>query len=251
MNDHARHPSGAAARRRKPAAAPADASAALGHEFARPDLLRLALTHSSWANENGRDGRHNERLEFLGDAVLEICVSNALYICFPEMREGEMTRLRSDLVGEASLAARAREQGLDRRLLLGQGEEAQGGRSRDAVLADLFEAVLGAVFLDGGLGAAQGAVERAFSHVWPTCGDAGADRVKDAKTSLQEACQRRFRALPVYSLLETSGPEHAPLFHVAVTLPDGRRFEARGGGCRRAEHDAARIALESLEAEGR
>ena len=129
-------------------------ASALGHDFARADLLRLALTHSSWANEHGAGQEHNERLEFLGDAVLELCVSQKLFSSIPGAREGELTRLRSELVSTESLAQRAREQGLDKRLLLGRGEERQGGRERDTVLSDLFEAVLGAIFADGGFAAA-------------------------------------------------------------------------------------------------
>ena len=223
-------------------------ASALGHDFARAELLRLALTHSSWANEHGAGQAHNERLEFLGDAVLELCVSQKLFSAIPGAREGELTRLRSELVSTESLARRAREQGLDKRLLLGRGEERQGGRARDTVLSDVFEAVLGAIFADGGFAAAQRAVERVFADLWPRW-EGEAPRRKDCKTRLQEVCQRRFGALPTYALLENSGPEHAPLFRVSVTLPDGRALFAEGGGRRRAEHEAARNALELLSRE--
>lgn len=220
-------------------------ASALGHDFVRADLLRLALTHSSWANEHGAGQEHNERLEFLGDAVLELCVSQKLFSSIPGAREGELTRLRSELVSTESLAQRAREQGLDKRLLLGRGEERQGGRERDTVLSDLFEAVLGAIFADGGFAAAQRAVERVFAELWPHW-EGKAPRKKDFKTLLQEACQHRFGALPTYALLESSGPEHAPLFRVSVTLPDGRVLLAEGGGRKRAEHEAAQKALALL-----
>ena len=122
----------------------------LGHVFARPELLDLALTHSSWANEYSGGQHHNERQEFLGDAVLELCVSWELFRRFPEAREGELTKLRARLVSTVSLAERAREFGLDSLLKLGKGEERQGGRSRDSVLSDVLEAVLAAVYEDGG-----------------------------------------------------------------------------------------------------
>ena len=130
---------------------------ALGHAFARPELLTTALTHSSWANERGDSMGHNERLEFLGDAVLELCVSEELFSRFPEAPEGELTLLRSQLVNEASLADMAHRLALEEHILLGKGEENQGGRGRPALLSDAFEAVIGALFLDGGYAA--------FGHV--------------------------------------------------------------------------------------
>lgn len=222
-------------------------SSALGHDFTRSDLLRLALTHSSWANEHGAGQEHNERLEFLGDAVLELCVSQKLFSSIPGAREGELTRLRSELVSTESLAQRAREQGLDKMLLLGKGEDRQGGRARDTVLSDVFEAVLGAIFADGGFPAAQRAVERVFAGLWPQW-EGEKPRKKDFKTQLQEVCQHRFGALPTYALLESSGPEHAPLFRVSVTLPDGQVIHAEGSGRKRAEHEAAHTALKLLGA---
>ena len=127
----------------------------LGHGFIRKDLLELALTHSSWANECGPGQEHNERQDFLGDAVLELCVSWELYRRFPSAREGELTKMRSSLVSAVSLAERARDMGLDRLLKLGRGEESQGGRKRDAVLSDALEAVLAAIYEDGGFAAAH------------------------------------------------------------------------------------------------
>ncbi|WP_288908413.1 ribonuclease III domain-containing protein, partial [uncultured Desulfovibrio sp.] len=129
----------------------------LGHVFARPELLERALTHSSWANEYGAGPEHNERQEFLGDAVLELCVSWELYRRFPDAREGQLTRLRARLVSTTSLAERARALGLDQCIKLGRGEESQGGRERDAVLSDALEAVLAAIYEDGGEGAAKAA----------------------------------------------------------------------------------------------
>ena len=137
----------------------------LDYHFSRPERVALALTHSSWANEHGLGQAHNERLEFLGDAVLELCISWELFTRFPQAREGEMTRVRSQLVGTTSLAQRARETGIDQLLRLGRGEEQQGGRSRDAVLSDVFEAVLASVYEDGGYAAAQKVVARLFKKL--------------------------------------------------------------------------------------
>ena len=218
--------------------------ARLSHAFGDYRLLELALTHSSWANERGQAGQHNERQEFLGDAVLELCVSWELYRRFPSLREGELTRLRADMVGTASLARKARELGLDALLLLGCGEERQGGRSRDAILSDVFEAVLAAVYQDGGYAAAQGVVERVFAQDWPR--DVTPQRSKDHKTHLQELCLQRFKGRPAYSLLACSGPEHARVFDVMLELPDGRAFYAQGRSCKKAEQEAARLAVENL-----
>lgn len=229
-----------------PAPARAALEKTLDHVFARPELLDLALTHSSWANECGAGQAHNERQEFLGDAVLELCVSWELFRRFPEAREGELTKLRAHLVSTVSLAERARELGLDALLKLGRGEENQGGRGRDAVLSDVLEAVLAAVYEDGGFAAAQKAVARIFERRWPR-GIGGGKAAKDYKTRLQEAAQRFFRDRPLYTQLASHGPEHAKIFEVCLRLPDGRRFTACGGSCKKAEQEAARLALEALE----
>ncbi|MDE5878561.1 MAG: ribonuclease III [Desulfovibrio sp.] len=224
----------------------AELAAKLGHAFGRPELLELALTHSSWANERGA-GAHNERLEFLGDAVLELCVSTELFRRFPDLREGELTRLRAHLVSTVGLAQRARDLGLDAHIRLGKGEERQGGRSRDAILSDALEAVLAAIYEDGGFDAALAAVARIFAGHWPLA--AGAPRARDYKSRLQEAVQHRFGTMPVYAQVAASGPEHAKHFQVRLTLPDGRDFAGQGTSCKKAEQDAARCALEALAAQ--
>lgn len=214
----------------------------LRHVYARPELLELALTHSSWANEHGLGQEHNERQEFLGDAVLELCVSWELFSRFPEAREGDLTRMRARLVSTAGLAGLARELGLDRHLRLGRGEESQGGRSRDTVLSDVLEAVVASVYEDGGFAAASDVVRHIFRSRWPETVDA-APR-KDYKTRLQEAMQHAFRERPLYALTGSEGPEHAKIFHVLLTLPDGRQYRAQGPSLKRAEQEAARMALE-------
>ncbi|MBQ3059761.1 MAG: ribonuclease III [Desulfovibrio sp.] len=219
--------------------------AILGYVFQQQLLLATALTHSSWANEQGQAGLHNERQEFLGDAVLELCVSWELYRRFPRIREGELTKLRSALVSTGSLARKARQLGLDAALRLGRGEEQQGGRSRDAVLSDALEAVLAAVFEDGGFKAAQHVVGRIFAGDWPQA--VGKPLQKDHKTRLQELTLQRYRSRPVYDMLSCTGPEHARVFEVSLSLPDGSVFQAVGSSHKKAEQEAARLALLHLD----
>jgi ribonuclease-3 len=220
----------------------------ISHRFSQVKLLETALTHSSFANEHEDAQQDNERLEFLGDAVLELGVSEMLYERNPGAPEGELTRMRARLVSEPALAALARELGLDELLRLGRGEELQGGRTRDALLADAFEAVLGAVFLDGGFAAARAVLRGIYSQRLPAPDETR--RVKDAKSRLQELTQKDFRERPAYALLGGSGPDHAKVFEVELTLPDGRRLRASGPTVKKAEQDAAARALELLQAPG-
>jgi ribonuclease III len=219
---------------------------ALGHSFSNRDLLVTALTHSSWANERGEALAHNERLEFLGDAVLELCVSETLFARFPEAPEGELTLLRSQLVNETSLAAAARRLSLEDHVLLGKGEENQGGRGRSALLSDVFEAVLGALFLDGGYAVARAFVSRFFDAVWPA--KPAVPKTKDFKSRLQEYTQKFHKARPVYTLLGSHGPEHDKFFEVRLSLPTGQAITATEKSVKKAEQLAAKLALESLDA---
>lgn len=222
----------------------------LDYHFVNRGLLLRALTHSSYANEYGLESAHNERQEFLGDAVLELCVSWELYKRFPNTREGDLTRLRSSLVNTTSFACRAREIGLDKMLFLGRGEESQGGRKRDSVLSDVFEAVLAAVYEDGGYAAAQHSVATVFSRIWPEDPHEG-KKEQDHKTCLQERVQHLFAGdRPVYSQVSVTGPSHARLFTMEVRLPDGRCFTAEGTSCKKAEQAAAAMALEALDGQG-
>lgn len=214
----------------------------LGHHFATGALLQTALTHSSWTNEQNMGTEHNERIEFLGDAVLELTVSTELFRRFPTAREGDLTRLRSTLVNTQVLADLARELSLETVLKLGKGEENQGGRHRDALLADAMEAVLGAVYLDAGFIKAGRIVTRLYKNRWPQ--SMGNIKRKDFKTLLQEATQRHTKGLPYYVLETCTGPEHDKLFTVRVTLPDGQTFTASGHSLKRAEQEAAKKALE-------
>ena len=219
----------------------------LDYHFTNRGLLLRALTHSSYANECGLESAHNERQEFLGDAVLELCVSWELYKRFPDTREGDLTRLRSSLVNTTSFANRAREIGLDKMLLLGRGEEGQGGRRRDSVLSDVFEAVLAAVYEDGGYDAARRAVARLFRDIWPEDPHEG-KKEQDHKTCLQEKVQHMFAGeRPVYTQIAVTGPSHARLFTMEVRLPDGRTFKAEGTSCKKAEQAAAARALRVID----
>ncbi len=222
---------------------------ALRYDFADPALLVQALTHSSAANELAGYETHNERLEFLGDAVLELCVSQELYNRFPLAREGQLTAMRSKMVNQEVLAGLARKIGLDTVLILGKGEEGQGGRVRASLLGDALEAVLGAVYVDGGFAAAQQVVLHLFAARWPA--EQRVNKNKDPKSSLQEECQRLFKDRPMYVLESSEGPEHAKVFTVVLTLPDATQFIATGSSMKRAEQHAAQRALEALGAAGR
>lgn len=213
------------------------------YEFRQVKLLIQALTHTSHANEHG--GVHNERLEYLGDAVLELAVSHELFLKFPDVQEGHLTRMRSAMVSETALAGVARRIGLGESLLLGKGEENQGGREKNSVLSDALEAVLGAVFLDGGLEAAQDCVKFLFEGRWPSPPETF--RPRDFKSLLQEATQRLWKSRPSYSLGASRGPEHAKLYSVIVTLPDGTRLEWEERSMRKAEQGAAQQALQLLQ----
>lgn len=216
----------------------------LGYRFENLELLDQALRHSSYAHENPESGVSNERLEFLGDAVLDLTVSTLLLIRFPKSSEGELSRARAALVNARQLATLARNLGLGTHLLVGRTEERQEGREKPSLLADALEAVLAAVYLDGSLPAVAALTERWFSPLLET-----ALPGQDFKTSLQELTQARHKALPSYHLLGESGPGHAKHFQVEVRL-NGEPL-AQGEGCtkKQAAQRAARLALEKLARE--
>jgi ribonuclease-3 len=219
----------------------------LGYRFLRPDILKEALTHASYANESGTESC-NERLEYLGDAVLELCISEELFLTHPDYDEGELTKSRARMVCATSLASWASEVRVSPLLRLSKGLEIQGGRSNHSILADAMEAVLGAIFLDGGYRAAAAVVKRFFSiSSFESQVD---DREKDVKTRLQEAFQAMGLPPPSYRLFSRSGPEHASTFEVEAVLADGRVF-ATGKGCSKksAEFAAAEVGLRRLKRE--
>ncbi len=221
-------------------------ASALGYQFNDITMLRDALTHRSFANEHPeRAPQDNERLEFLGDAVITMCASALLWEHFPGASEGELTRRRADLVCEAGLAGIARGLGLGPSLRLGRGEDRSGGRAKPRLLCSAFEAVIAAVFLDGGVQEATRVVKNLLG---PRL-DAPLLGQRDYKTRVQEVVQSLGSGTPRYAVVETSGPDHARKFHVSC-FSDQREL-GRGSGRSKveAEQEAARMALEALEAE--
>lgn len=216
----------------------------LGLVFARPELLERALTHRSAGAE------HNERLEFLGDAVLQTAISALLYQRFAGSDEGDLTRVRAHLVREDSLARVALAVGLPEALRLSEGESRGGGAQRPSILADALEAVIGAAFLDGGYAQAQALVQRLFGEV---IAGTGIDNwTKDPKTELQEWLQARKLAVPTYRIVATRGQSHAQTFDVECEVPSLGLVERGEGRSRRAaEQQAARRMLATLKASDR
>jgi ribonuclease-3 len=218
---------------------------ALGHSFRDLDLLRRALTHSSYVNEHPEDRvGDNQRLEFLGDAVLDFVAGAWVYRHYPDFNEGRMTRLRAALVRTRTLARLARQVGIGQALRLGHGEEEAGGRKREANLCDAFEAVVGALYLDGGLAAAEAFVEPLIE---PVAGATLAEEADwDAKSRLQEWSQAELGVTPRYRIVAEKGPDHAKTFVAEVLL--GKKLAGQGTGRSKqaAEQSAAQVAWESL-----
>jgi len=223
---------------------------ALGHSFEHPDLLQRALTHPSYVNEHTEDRLgHNQRLEFLGDAVLDFIVAEWLFRQYPLFDEGPMTRLRAALVRTETLARLASDTGIGPVLRLGRGEEASGGRSRAANLCDAFEAVVGALYLDAGLAAAQQFLKPHIAKVAQATLAAEAD--VDGKSRLQELCQAEMGLAPRYRIVSEHGPDHRKTFGAEVLL--GNAVLGRGSGLSKqaAEQAAAESAFDSLANEVR
>ena len=221
-----------------------DLENAIGYRFSNITLLQNALAHSSYANERWHDGlRSNERLEFLGDSILGMVVAEHLYKNFPDRPEGELTRMRADMVCETSLAEVAAKLDLGKHLLLGHGEEQGGGRTRASTLADAVESIIAASFLDGGMAAAEGIIRRFVLCNVPT----GKLHNADYKTALQELVQQKKNQVLTYTLVGESGPDHDKQFFVEVALNGQVIGKGSGSSKKRAEQDAARIAIESLK----
>ena len=220
-----------------------DLEAAIGYHFRNITLLQNALTHSSYANECWHDSlKSNERLEFLGDSILGMVVAEYLYQNFPDRPEGELTRMRADMVCEQALSAVAEGIRLGEHLLLGHGEEQGGGRKRVSILADAVESVIAACFLDGGMEAAKGFIDRFILCDVPVTKLHNADY----KTALQELVQKKKGQTLSYVLSGESGPDHDKRFEVEVHLNDAVVGRGFGSSKKRAEQDAARAAMESL-----
>ena len=220
-----------------------DLETAIGYQFHNIQLLQNALTHSSYANERWHNSLlSNERLEFLGDSVLGMLVAEYLYRNFPNRPEGELTRMRADMVCEQTLAAAANRIGIGGHLLLGHGEEQGGGRSRNSILADAMESVIAACFLDGGIEAALNIVRQFILVEVPVTKLHNVDY----KTHLQELVQQKKNQVLTYALVGQSGPDHDKKFDVEVSLNGNVVGKGSGSSKKRAEQDAARCAIECL-----
>ena len=220
-----------------------DLEVAIGYRFQNIQLLQNALTHSSYANERWHNSLlSNERLEFLGDSVLGMLVAEYLYHNFPNRPEGELTRMRADMVCEQTLAAAANRIGLGSHLLLGHGEEQGGGRHRNSILADAMESVIAACFLDGGIEATLKVVQQFILVEVPVTKLHNADY----KTKLQELVQQKKNQVLSYRLAGQSGPDHDKQFDVEVSLNGSVVGSGSGSSKKRAEQMAARSAIEKL-----
>ena len=220
-----------------------DLETAIGYRFRNIMLLQNALTHSSYANERWHDSlKSNERLEFLGDSILGMVVAEHLYRNFPDRPEGELTRMRADMVCETSLANVANKLDLGAHLLLGHGEEQGGGRTRPSILADAVESVIAACFLDGGMEAATLIIRRFILTEVPVT----RLQNRDYKTALQELVQQKKNQVLSYALVGESGPDHDKSFQVEVSLNGTVVGAGKGSSKKRAEQDAARAAIENL-----
>lgn len=209
--------------------------------FTRPELLHQALIHRSYCNEHPGT-QSNERLEFLGDSVLSIIISSRLFHLFPEVAEGELTSRRSQLVQTSTLATKAQQIGLDKMLLLSKGEEDMGGRTNSSLLANTFEAVLGALFLDSGISQS----EKYLAWVFPDSELLSLPTTKDPKSRLQEQSQAKNLGTPIYKTISSTGPDHAKKFTVAVLIGDREYGQGDGQSKQKAETQAASVALEAI-----
>ena len=218
----------------------------ISYQFHDLDLLNEALTHRSYAHERtGGTSRDNERLEFLGDSVLNVIISHLIMERFPHCHEGALTRLRASLVNKKSLARISKNHSINQRLLLGKGESLRGGREKSSVISDAYEALIGAIYLDGGFEKAFGVVERQFSPFL----DEGLINDGDFKTKVQQVCQSRFGRLPRYRLSEIKGPEHDKTFGAEIFIDHRSYGYGVGKNKKEAQQNAAREALKKISGE--
>ncbi len=219
----------------------------LGYQFKDKNLLLEALTHPSYAGD-GHDVPHYERLEFLGDAVAELVVSEYLFKKFPQLPEGELTKMRSMLVNRETMADDALKIGLSEFIILGVGEMRQGGKNRRSILSNTIEAIIGAVFIDGGYDAARKIAEKLIiggmeSKLFRS------ENSKNYKSLLQELVQKKFSTLPIYNVISEEGPPHDRVYEVEVVVKKSPAGRGRGKSIKEAELEAAKDALKKLEAE--
>ena len=219
----------------------------LGYSFRHEELLRLALTHPSIAHDQGAPGQHNQRLEFLGDAVLQLALTRELYERFPDFDEGPLTKARAKLVNRRALAVHGRALGLGELLIVSRGEELNGGRERPSALADAYEALVGAIFLDGGFDVAREFILREFQagfghlSVIPI--------LENPKGELQEFLQARSTEAPQYHVVSATGPDHDRVFECTVHHAGAELARGSGKSKKTAESEAALAALNRLRAE--
>jgi ribonuclease III len=214
----------------------------IGYTFQRRELLRRALTHKSYSHEAKElDVKHNETFEFLGDSVLGFVIGDRLFRDFPTLDEGALSKMKAYLVSASSLAAKAREFGMGEVILLGVGEEKTGGRKKDSLLANLFEAVIAAIYLDGGIEAARRLIEETFAGEIRSI-DEDDLLFHDYKTALQEVAQAKGLPLPEYNVVAEVGPDHDKRFVVEVKL-GGQSAQGEGSSKKEAQQQAAKYAL--------
>jgi ribonuclease-3 len=219
----------------------------LGYTFANGTLCQTALTHKSWLNETHEARRSdNERLEFLGDAVVALVVSDLLMKQFPAHPEGELSKTRAAIVNEGGLARVAESMALGQWIFLGRGEEQAGGRQKKSILSDALEALIGAVYVDGGFLSAYGVAEHLFR---PLLADAEVAAGRDFKSRLQEISQARLQLAPTYAVVAQQGPDHDKTFEVAIYLGQTEYGRAHGKSKKEAQQNAAALALATLETE--
>ncbi len=225
----------------------AAAEEATGHRFSDRNILLEGLTHRSFANENARFAPDNDRMEFLGDAVLDLVIGEYLYRRYPELDSGAMTKLRASLVNEGQLAAIARDIDLGNLILLGVGEEKTGGEDKPSILADSFEALLGALYLDGGLSVVSEFLEK---RMFPRVERHRKNLVeRDPKSLLQEVCAKQYKTLPVYDRVERLGPDHDTRYVVECRIEDRVYACGEGRSVKQAEQAAAKATLERIHRE--
>ncbi len=215
----------------------------LGYFFRDRSLLALAFVHRSFINENRGVLKHNERLEFLGDSILGVLIAEYLYRNFPDIPEGELSFLRSRLVEASSCVAYIRKLNIDTYVLMGKGERMNDGRGRDSIMADLFEAIIGAVYIDGGIEAASSFL---FNNFTPEIEATLQRPVRNWKASLQDYCQKQYQKPPTYKVIEESGPDHSKLFKISVIVNDETIGFGEGSSKKEAQQAAAADALARL-----
>jgi ribonuclease-3 len=223
-----------------------DLQTRLGHRFSDPSLLRLALSHPSISHEAGASQAHNQRLEYLGDAVLQLVLSQELYCRYPQHDEGPLTKIRAQLVNQAALADQGRLLGLGDHLILSRGEQLNGGRERPSILADAYEAVLGALFLDGGYEPARVVILQCFRDAFTEVESTAS--VDNPKGALQEILQAISSEAPQYQVVAATGPDHDRNFECAVLHKGEEIGRGLGKSKKLAESQAAAVALERLKA---